>query len=168
MDVKAALNKSDPFYTFPKFGNCKYKDNDMIYNKTLEASRLFGNVKTNGVATLAHAHFPLINKVYDISLDGLTIWAMTDFQITSHEISMDILVYNIQTNSECFMPDVRGRLKAKNTVLQRQNMRPVWCLKFEFIEIAASNCNNLTSFLENESKYSGLSACTNTHSDFVC
>jgi hypothetical protein len=168
MNAKAALKKRDPFYTFPKFGNSKYKDKDMIYNNPLEPSRLFGNVKTTGVATLANSNFPLINKVFDISADGLTIWAMKDFEIANHDISMDILVYNAQTSSECFMYDVRARLKAKKAVLELQSMSTVWHLKFEFTEMEASNCKNLTSFLEKEGKYSCLLDGTNTFSDFIC
>ena len=167
MDVKAALNEGDPFYTFPTFGNSKYKDNDMIYNKTLDASRLFGKVKTNGVATLANSNFPLINKVFDISADGLTIWAMEDFEIANHDILMDILVYNAQTNSECFMHDVATRLKTKKAVLELQSMRKVWQLKFDFTEMAASNCKNLTSFLEKECQYLCPSYCSNTFQDSV-
>ena len=154
-------------YTFPLFENHKYKERTMIYNKALEASRLFGNVKTTGVATLANANFPLINKVFDISADGLTIWAMKDFEIANHDISMDILVYNAQTSSECFMYDVRARLKTKKAVPELQSMSTVWHLNFEFVEMAILNGKNLTSFLEKEGKYSCLLDGSNTFSDFV-
>jgi hypothetical protein len=150
------------------FGNFNHQKKDVICNEALEPSRVFGKVKTNGVTALANAHFPLISKVYDISPFGLTIWSVTDYEITDHEISMDILVYNAQTNNECFMREVRGKLRSKKAVIELQSKRTVWHLKVEFLEMAAADCDNLTLFLEKESQYSCLSDCTSTFSQFAC
>lgn len=117
--------------------------NRIAQNQDVISRRISTRFRANGIVALPGFEKPIVARVYDIATNGVSFLHVNEQGITSSEIEMDILIFDIQSDDEFFINQIKGRVKSKELVADPQNKAPIWLFSVEFVDLDAKHSRDL-------------------------
>ena len=90
--------------------------------------------RVTGIVALTNFEQPVVTTICDIAPGGVSFFHAGEKDITNNEFKMDILIFDSQTDRECFISQIKGRIKSKNLVVDPKSKEPRWRFSIEFLD----------------------------------
>ncbi len=110
--------------------------------------RKWKRIRTNGIVALTSSEDPVIFLVYDLAQGGVSFLHAGETEIIIDEFHMDILVFDILTDFECYINQIRGRMIGRQRVADSKSKIPVWLYHVEFFELENATIKLLQTFCD--------------------
>lgn len=121
----------------------------MIDNHKIACRRTSTRKRAHGVVALTNSgNIPIITRINDIGVGGVSFLHTDDRGRTEEEIKMDIIIFDGKGNNDCFLSAITGRLKAMHIIVEHRTQKPVWRYSVEFTKLNAMQRYTLQSYME--------------------
>lgn len=105
--------------------------------------RKSNRTRANGIAALTNFAKPVVTRIYDIALGGISLLCAEEMDVTDGALKMDILVFDSLTNFEYLINQVTGHVKSKKIVTDPKSKSPTWRYSVEFVGLDSVEQNRL-------------------------
>lgn len=118
-----------------------------IFQKDDEiCSRSLATSKAKGIVALMVADKPIVCSIKEIAMGGVSFLHSEFMHLPTNEIRMDILIFDIQTDTEYFLDQVKGRIKSCEA--DPKSTLPILHFGVEFLELEPLQRNVLQAYLD--------------------
>lgn len=104
--------------------------------------------KANGIVALLDTDKPIVSRINNIAMGGVSFLHDEYLRLPTNEIRMDILIFDAQTDVEYFMNHVKGRIKSTECMADPQGNRPILHSSVEFLELDTFQRNILQAYFD--------------------
>ncbi len=105
--------------------------------------RKSNRTRANGIAALTNFPKPIVTRIYDIALGGISLLCAEEMDVTEGALKMDILIFDILTNFEYLINQVTGHFKSKKLVTDPKSKTSTWRYSVEFVGLDSGRKNRL-------------------------
>lgn len=108
--------------------------------------------RVSGIVAIANSGEPAVMRIYDIAKNGVSFLHADDWRAADGEVEMDIVVYDINNNSEYLINKVNGWVRSTDLVADPERNGPIWRTRVTFQRLDASHIDTLHACLGNVSQ----------------
>jgi hypothetical protein len=112
----------------------------------MKTRRKADRLRARGIVVLADSHKGLVTNLCDIAPGGVSFLHTCAIDRSGPELRIDILIYENQSDFECFIPAITGRVRSGTMVTDRKSNKQMWRYGIEFLQMDSTANDLLLTF----------------------
>lgn len=116
--------------------------------QALASRRTARRCRVSGIVVLTNSGKPVVMRIYDIAKYGVSFLHARDWSAPDVEIKMDILIFDVKSNSEHLIPQVKGRIQSTDLIADPDRKGQIWRTRVTFHGYNLLQQDDLYTFLE--------------------
>jgi hypothetical protein len=88
--------------------------------------------RVSGIVAMVNSGEPAVMRIYDIARNGVSFLHTGDWRAADGKIELDIVVYDINSNSEYLINKVNGWVRSTDLIVDPERNGPIWRTRVTF------------------------------------